>query len=192
MEPTEHFGIYFGYIQRFFQRRVSPFKCKVYSLSLVHHCFQGFAANGGASLNDASSTLSQSIGPGGAHQFTHNQANSNQFGGFGFWRLLRNPTASPWTHYSTCSNKTCKSKCPGVDNIAWFKRQIRTSTNYHVGNVMHNKEVNLLLSFSRLTRPTPTTRTTATSLGLNSSGFSEMRQFLRVDTCVNKTSSPRD
>ena len=26
VEPTEHFGIYFGYIQRLFQRRVSPFK----------------------------------------------------------------------------------------------------------------------------------------------------------------------
>ena len=26
MEPTEHFGVYFGYIQRLFQRRVSPFK----------------------------------------------------------------------------------------------------------------------------------------------------------------------
>ena len=26
MEPTEHFGIYFGYIRRLFQSRVSPFK----------------------------------------------------------------------------------------------------------------------------------------------------------------------
>ena len=25
MEPTEHFGIYFGYIRRLFQRRVGPF-----------------------------------------------------------------------------------------------------------------------------------------------------------------------
>ena len=29
MEPTEHFGIYFGYIQRLFQRRVSPFNTSV-------------------------------------------------------------------------------------------------------------------------------------------------------------------
>ena len=26
MEPTEHFGIYYGYIQRLFQKWVSPFK----------------------------------------------------------------------------------------------------------------------------------------------------------------------
>ena len=28
MEPTEHFGIYFGYIRRLFQSWVSPFKVK--------------------------------------------------------------------------------------------------------------------------------------------------------------------
>ena len=32
METTEHFGIYFGYIRRLFQRRVSPFK------EHVHRC----------------------------------------------------------------------------------------------------------------------------------------------------------
>ena len=29
MEPTEHFGIYFGYIRRLFQSWVSPFNVKV-------------------------------------------------------------------------------------------------------------------------------------------------------------------
>ena len=35
MESTEHFGIYFGYIRRLFQSRVSPFKAFVLRHILV-------------------------------------------------------------------------------------------------------------------------------------------------------------
>ena len=41
MEPIEHFGIYFGYIQRLFQRRVSPFNAGVYAESPTSLCFRG-------------------------------------------------------------------------------------------------------------------------------------------------------
>ena len=44
VEPTEHFGIYFGYIQRLFQRRVSPFNDESVPIALP-------PANGGVPID---------------------------------------------------------------------------------------------------------------------------------------------
>ena len=58
-------------------------------------------------------------------------------------RLLREPT--------TALAATTPA-CPSVPELITLLggSSDRTSTNYHVGNVMHNKELNLLLSVSRL------------------------------------------
>ena len=71
MEPTEHFGIYFGYIRRLFQSWVSPFKLGQHAcdLQVWVRCIPSFDLQGPAKIFASLHAVACAM----CHQSTHDR-----------------------------------------------------------------------------------------------------------------------